>query len=307
MIILGRKEEGQTHIELEWQYQNQSGNTLKSFLKQHGISHRMFLSLRATGDFRVNDRSVTSNVALHPGDVVKVSLPAESSDPNVVASSQPLDIIHEDANWLVVNKPAGLTSVPGPSNRQDTLVNRIKGHLLAEGSQDLRPHLITRLDRFTSGVVLVAKHRIANSLANQQVMNHAIEKHYLALAQGAFDDEHGLIDFPIGKQDDEIKRHRMAAGQSAKTEYWVVKRFSDYTQLLLQLHTGRTHQIRVHLSETGHPLLGDQLYGGPLDAGIDRQALHACSIKFYDPFSERFVQYEAPIPNDIAVLIDRED
>ncbi|MBW1605295.1 RluA family pseudouridine synthase [Lactobacillus sp. Sy-1] len=294
-------------MELKWRYQNQTGNTLKSFLKQHGISHRMFLALRNDGEFKVNDQPITKNVALRTNDVVQVTLPPETSDPAVATSNQPIEVIYEDSNWLVINKPAGLTSVPGPSNRHDTLVNRIKGHLVNQGSSDLRPHLITRLDRFTSGVVLVAKHRIANSFASQQSMNHAIDKHYLALVSGQLATPHDTINFPIGKVADEVRRHRMTGGQSARTEYWVVKSFPKYSEVRIQLHTGRTHQIRVHLSEIGHPLLGDQLYAGPLDEGIKRQALHALDIKFYDPFRSQFVEYQAPLPTDMAALINREE
>ncbi|MEJ6399679.1 RluA family pseudouridine synthase [Nicoliella lavandulae] len=292
-------------IKLEWHYQNQTGNTLKSFLKQHGISHRMFLSLRSDGEFTVNHKPITTNVKLQPNDLVQVTLPDETSDPNVPVSERPIDVVYEDANWLVVNKPAGLTSVPGPTNRTDTLVNRIKGHLVAEGSRDLRPHLITRLDRFTSGIVLVAKHRIANSFANQQVMNHAIDKRYLALVQGHLNHSHGIIDFPIGKDEGEVKRRRMADGQPAKTECWVLQTFERFSEVELQLHTGRTHQIRVHLSAIGHPLLGDQLYDGPLDEEIDRQALHASSIKFYDTFQSQFVSFEVPMPSDMQALIEK--
>ncbi|MHA8137791.1 RluA family pseudouridine synthase [Lactobacillaceae bacterium Scapto_B20] len=305
MIVLKRKTNGGAPIKLEWQYQNQTGNTLKSFLKQRGISHRMFLGLRKDGEFKVNGHATTNNVALKPGDVINVTLPDEASDPTVLISHQPLIIIYEDANWLIIDKPAGLTSVPGPSNREDTLVNRIKGHLVDSGSRDLRPHLITRLDRFTSGVVLVAKHRIANSFANQQVMNHAIDKRYIAFVSGQINEQHAIIDFPIGKQENEIRRHRMATGQSAKTEYQVLKQFKNFTMVNVKLHTGRTHQIRVHFTENGHPLLGDQLYDGPLNLGIERQALHASELTFYDPFKAQFVTYQAPLPNDMQKLVEQ--
>ncbi|MHA8110133.1 RluA family pseudouridine synthase [Lactobacillaceae bacterium Melli_B4] len=296
---------GGAPIKLEWQYQNQIGNTLKSFLKQQGISHRMFLGLRKDGEFKINGQVTSNNPKLKSGDVINVTLPDETSDPEVPVSHHPLTIIYEDDNWLVVDKPAGLTSVPGPSNREDTLVNRIKGHLVDMGSHDLRPHLITRLDRFTSGVVLVAKHRIANSLANQQVMNHAIDKRYVALVAGQLTQQHDIIDFPIGKQIDEIKRHRMADGQSARTEYQVFKQLPSFTAVNVKLHTGRTHQIRVHFTEIGHPLLGDQLYGGPMDLGIQRQALHASDLTFYDPFKSQFVTYRSALPTDMRELIDK--
>ncbi|WP_220751167.1 RluA family pseudouridine synthase [Apilactobacillus xinyiensis] len=277
---------------------------LKKFLNNHGISHRMYNELKNSGEILINQRPLTSDGKIHPKDVVKVTFPDEGSDDNVPISNNPLEVVYEDSNWLVVNKPAGLTSVPGPSNRDDTLVNRVKGYLKKHGSNDLKPHIITRLDRFTSGLVLIAKHRLANSLANQQLANHQIQKQYLAVISGNLDNNHGIIDEPIGQVNNEFRRQVIPDGKPSVTEYWVQKNLNHKALVKVELHTGRTHQIRVHFTYLKHPLLGDQLYNGPLDKGIERQALHAYYLKFYDAFSNQYLAFKAALPIDMQQIVE---
>ncbi|WP_369404153.1 RluA family pseudouridine synthase [Secundilactobacillus oryzae] len=208
----------------------------------------------------------------------------------------------ETANWLVVNKPAGLTVVPGPSNREDTLVNRVKGYLVKQGSEHLVPHIITRLDRFTSGLVLIAKHRYANSLFSEQLANNTLHKTYLAFVAGQVTPEHSIIDKPIRKADEGFNQIVASDGRSAQTEYWVLAANDQYSMVKVHLLTGRTHQIRVHFQSEGHPLLGDELYHGPLELGVIRQALHASQLSFTDPFTGAAEAFEAPLPVDLAPL-----
>lgn len=290
-------------MQFTWQNQDEQNAGIKKFLGAHGVSHRMYNDVKSTGTILVNGNAIGLDYKLAVGDEVTVIFPPESSDDNVAFSDEPIDIIYEDDNWLVVNKPAGLTSVPGPSNRVDTLVNRIKGYLKKQGSKDLRPHLITRLDRFTSGIVLVAKNRLANSLANQQVAQRKIDKMYYAIVDGIGLDDHGMIDKPIGRVGDKFRREVIADGQNAKTEYWKVSEFDDYTLVRLKLHTGRTHQIRVHMTSLGHPLLGDELYQGPLDKGINRQALHAYYLQFNDELSNQVRTFEIKLPEDMKSVV----
>ncbi|TMT02944.1 RluA family pseudouridine synthase [Apilactobacillus kunkeei] len=263
----------------------------------------MYNDVKSTGTILVNGNVVGLDYKIAVGDEVTVIFPPETSDDEVAFSDEPIDVIYEDDNWLVVNKPAGLTSVPGPSNRVDTLVNRIKGYLKKQGSTDLRPHLITRLDRFTSGIVLVAKNRLANSLANQQVAQHKIDKMYYAVVDGIGLNDHGMIDKPIGRVGDNFRREVTEDGQKAKTEYWKVSEFDDATLVRLKLHTGRTHQIRVHMTSLGHPLLGDELYQGPLDRGIERQALHAYYIQFNDELANQVRTFEVELPADMKSVV----
>jgi 23S rRNA pseudouridine1911/1915/1917 synthase len=293
-------------VQISWSNDEMDSYGIKAFLGQHGVSHRMYNELKRNGQVLINQQLQPLDYKIMPHDKVTVIFPPEVSDDEVAFSNAPLDIVFEDTNWLVVNKPAGLTSVPGPSNRIDTLVNRIKGYLKQQGSIDLRPHLITRLDRFTPGLVLVAKHRLANSLANQLVARHAIDKKYYALVSGEISDNHEIVDLPIGRPGQAFRREVMENGQQAQTEYWVVQRYSNFTWLRLKLHTGRTHQIRVHMTALCHPLLGDELYAGPLDYGIERQALHAYYLKFKDPLTQQEREFTLPLPADMQHVIEEE-
>ena len=278
---------------------------VKKFLKHHGISHRIFTAIKHRGRLYLNHHRILTSRPMKLGDQVAVVIPPEPADPHVAVSHRSLDVRYEDANWLVINKPAGLTSVPGPHNRTDTAVNRIKGYLLAHHAPNLRPHLITRLDQYTSGVMLIAKHRFANSLANQLITQRQIKKVYLAVVSGHLRAAHGSIKMPIGKLPNEIRRHQMVNGQFAWTEYWRVKTYPKFTLVKARLHTGRTHQIRVHFTEIGHPLLGDHLYRGPMNLGIRRQALHAWQLAFPDPFTRRTRRFEVKLPSDMERLLDQ--
>lgn len=282
---------------------DEPGLSVKQVLGQHGVSHRMFTQLnQSNGQILVNGVSVKPVVKVKPDDQVTLVVPVESADPEVPVSSAPLQVISEDENAMVVLKPAGLTSVPGPSNRTDTLVNRVKAHLVAMGDQNLVPHMITRLDRDTSGLVLVAKHRLANSWFNQQLADHRLKKRYLAIVSGQLEKGHDMIDAPLRRSDDGFDQIVAADGKSAQTEYWVRQRSEDWTLVEVLLHTGRTHQIRAHFKSIGHPLLGDALYGGPLDQ-IKRQALHAYQLDYQDPVTTAVRHFEADLPADMLKII----
>ncbi|MCA1342436.1 RluA family pseudouridine synthase [Lactiplantibacillus pentosus] len=277
---------------------------MKRFLTQHGISMRTIKAIKhGAGDFLVNDQAKTGVITINTGDVAGIRLPDEAADETVAVSHQPLQVQYEDANWLVVDKPAGLTSVPGPSNREDTLVNRIKGYLVATQAPNQRPHLITRLDRDTSGLVLVAKHHVAQGILTDPKLADQLVKTYLAWIEGTLTPASGTIDQPIGRLDDSPRRGVTASGQRAITTYQVETATLAHavSRVRLQLVTGRTHQIRVHLSALGHPLLGDALYDGN-QTWIKRQALHAASLQFYDPFAEQTRWFEAPLPADLQAL-----
>ena len=290
-------------MEFTWQHQGQS-MAMKRFLTTHAISMRTIKAIKhGTGAFLVNNQVQTGVITIHDGDIAGIQLPDEAPDTAVVVSEQPIQIEYEDANWLVLNKPAGLTSVPGPSNRTDTLVNRIKGYLIASHASNQRPHLITRLDRDTSGLVLVAKHRVAQGMLTEPRIAAQLVKTYQAWIEGTITPASGTIDRPIGRVADSPRRAVTTAGQRAITTYQVEadQLQHNVSRLRLKLVTGRTHQIRVHLTALGHPLLGDTLYGGNL-AWIQRQALHAASLQFFDPFSEQTLHFEAALPADLQAL-----
>lgn len=236
---------------------------------------------------------------------VTLELPADAAEENVAISHAPIEVIYEDEFWLVVNKPAGLTSVPGPSNSTDTLVNRVKGYLFEQNSAVKAPRIITRLDRYTSGLVLFAKHSFAQAQIASQVESHRMDKRYFALVQGQIAREHGFIEGPIARVADDVKYQIAPDGRFAKSEYWLEKSNAELSLVQVKLHTGRTHQIRVHFSENGHPLLGDKLYGGERTL-IARQALHAGKLGFTDPFTKKYLEFSCPIPPDMQLIIDKE-
>ncbi len=291
-------------MQFTWKKKPADPGTLKKFLNGHGISHRMYKTVKIDGRITVNGRPVQPQNELRDGDQVTVVLPNEPADPMVIVSHGPIHVVYEDQNWLIVDKPAGLTVVPGPANRTDTLVNRVKGYLLAQEADNLVPHIITRLDRFTSGLVLIAKHRLANSLANELLAAKQLKKRYLAIVSGTGLPAHGRIQKPIAKDPDGFGQLISQAGRSADTEYWVKRDLTTATLVEVALHTGRTHQIRVHFASIGHPLLGDQLYQGPMNLGISRQALHAASLSFNDPFSGSQLEFKTDLPTDMRAILD---
>ncbi|WP_444964815.1 RluA family pseudouridine synthase [Pediococcus pentosaceus] len=275
----------------------------KKVLQRSGMSQRLLQRIQNEGRLiDENENDVEFSDKLMPFEPIWIELPDEEQDQNVAISDGPLDIIFEDKNWLLVNKPAGLTAVPGPSDREDTLVNRIKGHWQAIESKNMMPHLVTRLDRFTSGITLVARHQVSNSLLSEQVAHHKIKKIYLAMVDGVVQAEKGTFNQPLGLAADGIHREVRDDGQQATTSFKVLKRFENQTLVQIYLKTGRTHQIRVHFANAGHPLVGDQLYDGPMDRGIKRQALHASSIRFFDPFIDEKVNFTAELPDDLKQI-----
>lgn len=289
-------------MELTWQV-TQPVTSLKKFLNTQGVSHRVFSDLKRDGTIRVNGTLVTPAVTLQVNDQVAVTLPAEAADDAVAVSHGPLAVLFENRDWLIVDKPAGLNVVPGPANRTDTLVNRVKGYWLDEDAENLVPHIVTRLDRFTSGVVWIARHRLANSLASQLQAAHQVQKRYLAVVSGQLKADHGIIDQPLASDPAGFNQMVSPAGKSAKTEYWVQRRWSHATLVEVQLHTGRTHQIRAHFTYLGHPLVGDELYGGPQLGGMTRQALHAHTLAFEDPFTHEQRHFTSTVPADWQAMI----
>ena len=290
-------------MEFTWQNEGKQ-QTLKKFLAAKGVSHRLMGKIRRQkGAVLVDGKKVPFGTVLHQNEQVTLVLPEEKPVIKIAASPKPIEVLYEDANWLLVAKPAGLTSVPGPSNREDTLVNRVKYYLERNGRKNVVPHIITRLDRYTSGVVLLAKHSFAQGLIDKQVSNHEFDKRYYAIVAGQVTKQHGLIEAPLKRKEGENFQIVSPDGRQAVTEYWLKANLAGGSLVEVKLHTGRTHQIRVHFQSKGHPLLGDELYGGPLDMGIERQALHAYHLAFNDPFTNKPLVVEAPLPSDMKSVL----
>nr|SFZ88017.1 Similar to ribosomal large subunit pseudouridine synthase D, Bacillus subtilis YjbO type [Loigolactobacillus rennini] len=292
-------------LKFTWDKQDATPEKVRYFLQRHGVSGRLFKQVTHTGKILINQQFAASTGArVQQGDQITIELPPEKRATPLKASSGPLTVIYADANWLIIDKPAGLASIPGPTNQTDTLLNRIQGWLLAQNAVETLPHIVTRLDRFTSGLVLVARHRFAHSLLARQLADQKLDKRYYAIIAGHLATAHGLMTQPIGRLDHAIYRQVMATGKPAKTEYWQVSALRQATLVSVKLLTGRTHQIRVHFSASGHPLLGDELYGGPMTLGIQRQALHAYQLTFYDPFAQKKRQFTSKLPADMQTILN---
>ena len=290
-------------MEFTWQNEGKQ-QTLKKFLAARGVSHRLMGKIRRQkGAVLVDGKKVPFGTVLHQNEQVTLVLPEEKPVIKIAASPKPIEVLYEDANWLLVAKPAGLTSVPGPSNREDTLVNRVKYYLERNGRKNVVPHIITRLDRYTSGIVLLAKHSFAQGLIDKQVSNHEFDKRYYAIVAGQIAKQHGLIEAPLKRKEGENFQVVSPDGRQAVTEYWLKANLAGGSLVEVKLHTGRTHQIRVHFQSKGYPLLGDELYKGPLDMGIERQALHAYHLAFNDPFTNKRLVVEAPLPSDMKSVL----
>jgi 23S rRNA pseudouridine1911/1915/1917 synthase len=260
------------------------------------------------------------SLKLRGGETIIVRLPPPlPAEPE--AESIPLEILYEDRDIVVVNKPAGMVVHPGAGNSSGTLVNALLGHCrdLSGVGGELRPGIVHRIDKDTSGILVVAKNDPAHRALCSQFKEHTIKRLYLALVFGSPGCDKGRIEAAIGRHPVDRKRMSSAAkrGKKAVTHWQVIGRYNGMSLLRIRLETGRTHQIRVHLSEAGFPLVGDSVYGGSgrlaslpdrklqdLIREMGRQALHAKTLGFLHPISGEYLEFDSDLPNDIAKVID---
>ena len=235
------------------------------------------------------------------GDIIGIRLPEESSD--FPPEDIPLDIIYEDADLILINKQAGIIVHPTKGHPTHTIANGIMKYM-ADTNQIFKVRFANRIDMDTTGIIIVAKNANAQNHLSNQMRKGTIHKKYIALVEGIIAEDNFTVNLPIGRPDNESIRREVLdeGGKEAVTEVKVLRRFHNHTLVEVLLHTGRTHQIRVHLSHIGHPIAGDTLYGGN-DEIIKRQALHACNIKFFHPHTEKFVEFNAELPPDITLAI----
>lgn len=290
--------------EFTWKYTGQAPIKVRTFIMSYGITRTLLKKIKYHGGKTlVNGEASLVNRMLQTGDTVKVVLPPEPENDHVGVSNVPIEIVHEDPNFLVVNKPYGVASVPAHSH-VDSLVNRVKGYYQRQGYANQKIHIVTRLDKDTSGLVIFAKHHFAHSVLDKQLKDRTIQKTYLAIVAGRISMPHFEIYLPIGRADDSfVKRQVVDSGKMSVTEAWTVRRLAKQTLLKVRLHTGRTHQIRVHMAAIGHPLIGDWLYNSD-DHSMTRQALHCAELTFYDPFAGRLLHCEARLPEDMQSYIN---
>ncbi|MEJ6400806.1 RluA family pseudouridine synthase [Nicoliella lavandulae] len=287
-----------------WRYSGNGPQRVRTFLMAHGVTRTLLKKIKFhDGRIMVNGKDQLANYMLSPDDLLTLVLPPEPNNDHVEASFAPIQIVYEDEHFLVVNKPPFLATVPNHNHADDTLVNRVKGYYLSRHYQNLKIHVVTRLDKDTSGMVIFAKHHLAHSVLDKQLKDHSIVKMYLTIVKGTFPFQHGEIDLPIGRADDSfVKRCVRDDGKPSRTEFWVLNANNDYSLLKVRLHTGRTHQIRVHLSALKRPLIGDWLYN-PTNHDLNRQALHCYYLKFYNPFTNQEVICKSPLPDDMQAVI----
>lgn len=276
---------------------------LKKFLIQKAISKAALTDIKFKGGkITVNGVEVTVRERLKKGDQVTVIFPQEVPSAGLLAENLPLHIIYEDDYLLVVVKQASMNTIPSREHPQGSLANALAGYYK---KQEIAAtiHIVTRLDRDTSGLVLVAKHRHIHHLLSEQQKQGDVKRRYQAIAEGVIASDEGRIEAPIGRSDTSIiEREVREDGKYACTDYHVIARSESHTFLELQLHTGRTHQIRVHLAHLGHPLAGDDLYGGMCD-NISRQALHCCALTFTHPVTKQKMSFVEELPVDMASVL----
>ena len=270
-----------------------------------GLTRSRLRQLISEGQVLVNGGSVKPAHRVRPGDQVLVSVP-QPRPSSVVAQDIPITVVYQDADLVVIDKPPGLSVHPGPGHPDRTLVNGLLA--LCPDIQgiggEIRPGIVHRLDKDTSGLMIAAKTQDAHHRLSQQIKDRAVKKGYLALVEGMPTPESGEIDVPIGR--DPRRRTRMAVtvgGRESRTGYSLLERAGAYSLLELQLHTGRTHQARVHLAWLGHPLLGDAVYGkrSPL---LPRHFLHAHRLAFAHPSTREALEFHSPLPPDLEAALE---
>jgi 23S rRNA pseudouridine1911/1915/1917 synthase len=282
------------------------GMNIRDFLtKECNFSRRMLKAVKVEGHILLNGKPVTVREKLKAGDALSVIFPEEDKGYVLNPKPIPLNIVYEDDDVIVLNKQAGLPVIPSRHHAEMSIAHGLLNYYQQKGLT-YTIHVVTRLDHNTSGLMLVAKHRFSHSLLSKMQKEGKVKRTYWAFVEGKLANKKGVIDAPIGRKPTSIvEREVREDGKRAITHYEVWKDYHDFSHVEVNLETGRTHQIRVHFSYLGHPLLGDDLYGGKKDK-LDRQALHCAKLIFFHPFLKKWLKFEAPLPRDMANLIEKE-
>ena len=289
-----------------------AGERLDAFLARSelGISRSAVQKLMEEGCVLLKGRPGKKNDRLNVGDLVEVTIP-EPKAVDVAPREIPLDIVYEDADVVVINKPKGLVVHPAAGHSDDTLVNGLlyaMGDSLSGINGELRPGIVHRIDKDTSGLLAVAKNDLAHAVLASQLKDHTMARTYEAIVCGNLKEDRGTVDAPIGRHPTDRKRMCVTERNSkpAVTHWEVVKRYRGYTHIRCRLETGRTHQIRVHMAYIGHPILGDTVYGHKKpELGQDSQCLHAGALCFRHPRDGRPVMVFAPLPAYFQQVLEK--
>ena len=258
---------------------------------------------------KVNHKVVNSKYKLKLGDEVELTIP-DPVDVDIIPENIPIEIVYEDADVMVINKPQDMVVHPAPGNYTGTLVNALLYHCkdqLSGINGEIRPGIVHRIDKDTSGLLMIAKNDKAHLGLSEMLKTHDITRKYHAIVHGNFKEETGTINLPIGRSPQDRKKMAIVqGGREARTDYRVIEQFKNYAHVELTLHTGRTHQIRVHMKAIGHPLLGDPVYGPSKSLfGLDKQMLHAKVLGFKQPITGQDLYFETELPAYFTAVIDR--
>ncbi|MEG1525112.1 MAG: RluA family pseudouridine synthase [Clostridia bacterium] len=264
-----------------------------------GQSRSLIQRLLREGSITVNGKNVKPNYLLNPGDEIKMIYP-KPRQTDVVPEEIPLDILYQDSDLAIINKPQGMVVHPSPGHASGTLVNGLLYAVkdLSGIGGELRPGIVHRIDRMTSGLLVVAKNDATHRALSDQFRDHSAHRSYIAIIMGNLKEDDGKVDAPIGRHPNDRKKMAVVdKGRAAITHWRVLKRFGEYTLLQLTLETGRTHQIRVHMAYQKHPLAGDEVYGcGKRQLGLEGQALHGYRLSFEHPGTGERMLFYAPVP-----------
>jgi|SRR5690625_180812 len=281
-----------------------SGMLLRQYLyEQLHFSHNLVKKAKSEeGNILINDEKKTVRYVLRAGDQLKISFPPEEISSSLAKYSMPLSILYEDNDVIVLDKAAGIPTIPSRLHPSGTIANGLLAYY-AKKNIPYTVHVVTRLDKDTSGVLLIAKHQYSHSILSKMQQQYEIKRKYIAIIEGQPKVNSGTIDAPIGRKDDSIiERAVVENGKRAITHYSVLDKGDKYSLVEIKLETGRTHQIRVHFSHIGHPLVGDHLYGAD-KRELARTALHCSRVSFTHPFTNEHITIHAPLHKDMELFL----
>lgn len=274
-----------------------------------GLTRSQATRLIESGEVAVNGRAVSKSYKLAGDEDIAVTLP-EPEPVEAVPQDIPLDVVYEDADVIVVNKPSGMVVHPAPGHPDGTLVNALLYHCagtLSGVGGALRPGIVHRIDRDTSGLIIAAKNDAAHQYLSAQLADHTLARTYECIVVGALREDRGTVDAPIARHPTDRKRMAVVAGGREAVTHWeVIARYPGYTHVRCRLETGRTHQIRVHMAYIGHPILGDTVYGAKKEVpGLTGQCLHAVGLRFLHPRTHEVVELFCPLPEEFTRMLQK--
>ncbi len=287
-----------------------TGIRIDAYLSEKtGKSRNFVKDMLENGLVTVNGKKVKASNKTKENDEIEYELP-EEKEAEIIPQDIDLDIVYEDSDVLVINKPVGMVVHPAPGNYEDTLVNAIMFHCrdkLSTINSVVRPGIVHRIDKDTSGLLVVAKNDNAHNSLAEQFKVHSVTREYTAIVKGSFKSAEGTVDAPIGRHPVDRKKMAVTAKNSkhAVTHFKVVEQLNGYTLVKCRLETGRTHQIRVHMNYIGHTLLGDVVYGDKNKLGIKHQMLHAGILGFVHPSTGKYMEFSIPLPEEFENILEK--